>query len=270
MVISIGHSPDADDAFMFYALSQRKIKVNFAYTEILDDIQTLNEMALRRVLDVSAISLAVYPLVNRDYIIMCSGASIGMGYGPIVVAKKDNFEVVKTIAIPGKFTSAFLALRMFLNKDMNFVLCPFDKIMDKVLSNEVDAGLIIHEGQITYKDLGLTKIVDLGEWWYENYSLPLPLGVNVMKKMDRKMMNEISYAVRSSLDYAFTHKEEALEYAMKFSPNMEKEKVEKFVDMYVNDFTVNLGTDGHKACQFFLDEAYRNGLIDKNISIETI
>ena len=269
MVISIGHSPDADDAFMFYALSKRKIKVDFAYTEILDDIQTLNEMALRRVLDVSAISLAIYPLVNHDYIIMRSGASIGMGYGPIIVAKKDNFEI-RSIAVPGKFTSAFLALRMFLDKDVNFVFCPFDKVMEKVLSDEVDAGLIIHEGQITYKYLGLTKIVDLGEWWYENHSLPLPLGVNVMKKMDRKIMNKILDAMTRSLDYAFTHKEEALRYAMKFSPDMEREKVEKFVDMYVNDFTVDMGPDGYRACQFFLDEAYRNGLIDKKVPIEII
>jgi 1,4-dihydroxy-6-naphthoate synthase len=269
MLISIGHSPDADDAFMFYALSQRKIKVDFAYTEILDDIQTLNEMALRRVLDVSAISLAVYPLINKDYVIMRSGASMGMGYGPIIVAKKNNFKM-RTIAIPGKFTSAFLALRMFLDKDVSFVFCPFDKIMGKVLSDEVDAGLIIHEGQITYKELGLDKFVDLGEWWYDKYGLPLPLGVNVMRKMDRKIMSEISHAMRSSLDYAFGHKKEALKYAMKFSPGLEEDKVEKFVDMYVNDLTIDLGTTGHKACQFFLDEAYRNDFIDRSISIETV
>lgn len=266
MKIRVAHSPDSDDAFMFYAINHKKIDLKgYEFEDVLSDIETLNREALKGTYEVSAISIHAFPYVADKYALLSSGASMGDNYGPMIVSKEE-FPLEKLserkIAVPGTLTSAFLALRLF-NPDINYEVVPFDQIIPKVKEGKYDAGLIIHEGQLTYKDEGLVCILDLGKWWYEKTGgLPLPLGGNVIRKdLGEKVMKEVSDILRESIKYSLSHREEALEYALKFARDMEKEKADKFVGMYVNELTVDYGERGKEAIVRFLTEAYEKGLI---------
>lgn len=266
MKIHIAHSPDSDDAFMFYAINTGKIDTKgYEFIDVLADIETLNREAMKGTYEVSAISIHAFPYVADRYALLSSGASMGDNYGPMVVAREYfNLSELKNkkIAVPGTLTSAFLALRLF-EPDVNYTVIPFDKIIDAVKNGEVDAGLIIHEGQLTYQDEGLVCIVDLGKWWYERTGgLPLPLGGNVIRKdLGDKVMKEISEILRESIKYSLNHREEAVEYALKFARGMDKGRADRFIGMYVNDLTVDYGERGKKAIEMFLKEAYQRGLI---------
>ena len=270
MTIHVAHSPDSDDAFMFYAINQNKIDTKgYKFIDVLSDIETLNKKALEGVYEVSAISIHAFPYVADKYALLSSGASMGDNYGPMVVSK-ESFPIEelknKKIAVPGTLTSAFLALELFLGtKDFDYEVINFDEIIPAVKEGKVDAGLIIHEGQLTYKDEGLTCIVDLGKWWYEKTGgLPLPLGGNVIKKdLGEDVMKEVSEILRESIKYSLEHREEAVEYALKYARGMTKEKADRFIGMYVNDLTVDYGERGRKAIELFLKEAYEKGFIDK-------
>ncbi|RMA97157.1 MqnA/MqnD/SBP family protein [Hydrogenothermus marinus] len=268
MRIHVAHSPDSDDAFMFYAINHKKIDTKgYEFIDVLSDIETLNKEALKGTYEVSAISIHAFPYVADKYALLSSGASMGDNYGPMVVAK-EKFDINqlknKKIAVPGTLTSAFLALQLFLeSKDFNYEVIPFDQIIPAVKEGKVDAGLIIHEGQLTYKDEGLECIVDLGKWWYEKTEgLPLPLGGNVIRKdLGEKVMKEISEILKESIKYSLEHREEAVDYALKFARDMTKEKADKFIGMYVNDLTVDYGQRGKKAIELFLNEAKNLNLI---------
>jgi 1,4-dihydroxy-6-naphthoate synthase len=266
MIIRVAHSPDSDDAFMFYAINTKKIDTKgYEFIDILSDIETLNKEALKGTYEVSAISIHAFPYVADRYALLSSGASMGDNYGPMVVAKEEfpaNELKNKTIAVPGMLTSAFLALKLF-EPDINYVVFPFDQIIDAVKEGKVDAGLIIHEGQLTYQDEGLKCIVDLGKWWYEKTGgLPLPLGGNVIRKdLGIEVMKEISEILRESIKYSLTHRDEAVEYALKYARGMTKDKADKFIGMYVNDLTVDYGERGKKAIELFLKEAYEKKII---------
>ncbi|ACD66648.1 MAG TPA: ABC transporter substrate-binding protein [Sulfurihydrogenibium sp.] len=266
MIIRVAHSPDSDDAFMFYAINTKKIDTKgYEFIDILSDIETLNKEALKGTYEVSAISIHAFPYVADRYALLSSGASMGDNYGPMVVAKEE-FPVDelknKTIAVPGTLTSAFLALKLF-EPDINYVVLPFDQIINAVKEGKVDAGLIIHEGQLTYQDEGLKCIVDLGKWWYEKTGgLPLPLGGNVIRKdLGIEAMKEISEILRESIKYSLAHRDGAVEYALKYARGMTKDKADKFIGMYVNDLTVDYGERGKKAIELFLKEAYEKKLI---------
>ena len=266
MKIRVAHSPDSDDAFMFYAINTKKIDTKgYEFIDVLSDIETLNKEALKGTYEVSAISIHAFPYVADRYALLSSGASMGDNYGPMVV-EKEEFPVDelknRTIAVPGTLTSAFLALKLF-EPDINYVVLPFDQIIDAVKEGKVDAGLIIHEGQLTYQDEGLKCIVDLGKWWYEKTGgLPLPLGGNVIRKdLGIEAMKEISEILRESIKYSLAHRDEAVEYALKYARGMTKDKADKFIGMYVNDLTVDYGERGKKAIELFLKEAYEKKLI---------
>lgn len=261
MKIRVAHSPDSDDAFMFYAINMKKIDTKgYEFIDVLSDIETLNQEALKGTYEVSAISIHAFPYVADKYALLSSGASMGDNYGPMVVAKEE-FDVKelknKVIAVPGTLTSAFLALKLF-EPNINYKVIPFDKIIDAVKEGIVDAGLIIHEGQLTYQQEGLKCLVDLGKWWYEKTGgLPLPLGGNVIRKdLGEKVMKEVSEILRESILYSLNHREEAVEYALKYARGMTKEKADKFIGMYVNDLTVDYGERGKKAIELFLKNAY--------------
>lgn len=268
MKIHVAHSPDSDDAFMFYAINHKKIDTKgYEFIDVLSDIETLNKEALKGTYEVSAISIHAFPYVADKYALLSSGASMGDNYGPMVVAK-EKFDINqlknKKIAVPGTLTSAFLALQLFLeSKDFNYEVIPFDQIIPAVKEGKVDAGLIIHEGQLTYKDEGLECIVDLGKWWHKKTEgLPLPLGGNVIRKdLGEKVMKEISDILKESIKYSLEHREEAVDYALKFARDMTKEKADKFIGMYVNDLTVDYGQRGKKAIELFLNEAKNLNLI---------
>jgi 1,4-dihydroxy-6-naphthoate synthase len=266
MIIRVAHSPDSDDAFMFYAINTKKIDTKgYEFIDILSDIETLNKEALKGTYEVSAISIHAFPYVADRYALLSSGASMGDNYGPMVVAKEEfpaNELKNKTIAVPGTLTSAFLALKLF-ELDINYIVVPFDQIIDAVKEGKVDAGLIIHEGQLTYQDEGLKCIIDLGKWWYEKTGgLPLPLGGNVIRKdLGIEVMKEISEILRKSIKYSLAHRDEAVEYALKYARGMTKDKADKFIGMYVNDLTVDYGERGKKAIELFLKEAYEKKLI---------
>ena len=275
MKIRVAHSPDSDDAFMFYAINQKKIELKgYEFEDVLSDIETLNREALKGTYEVSAISIHAFPYVADRYALLSSGASMGDNYGPMVVSKEE-FPISelsnKRIAVPGTLTSAFLALKLF-NPDFSYEVVPFDQIIERVKKGEFDAGLIIHEGQLTYKDEGLVCILDLGKWWYERTGgLPLPLGGNVIRKdLGEKVMREVSEILRESIKYSLENREEALEYAMRFARDMEKEKADRFVGMYVNELTVDYGDKGKEAIVRFLTEAYEKRLIDRLPDIEFV
>ncbi len=269
-VIRVAHSPDSDDAFMFYAINQKKIDTKgYQFVDILSDIETLNRKALEGEYEVSAISIHAFPYVADKYALLSSGASMGDNYGPMIVSK-EHFDPSqlknKRIAVPGTLTSAFLALELYLGTNrFDYEVIPFDQIIKAVKEGKVDAGLIIHEGQLTYQDEGLVCIVDLGKWWYEKTGgLPLPLGGNVIRKdLGEETMKEISEILRESIKYSLEHREEAVEYALKYARDMSKEKADKFIGMYVNELTVDYGERGRKAIELFLKEAYEKGFIDR-------
>jgi 1,4-dihydroxy-6-naphthoate synthase len=262
--IHIGHSPDPDDAFMFYALTAGKITIPGVRIEhVLEDIETLNRRSRTGELEVTAVSFATYLLIAEQYRMMDPGASMGKGYGPILVAKEpmDPKSIVdKVVAIPGKHTTAALLLRIFVG-DPAIIEVAFDKIPQVVLEGQADLGLLIHEGQITHRQMGLHKVLDLGEVWQKESGLPLPLGINVMRRdLGEDVHRRLSQALRDSIDYAHAHVDEALEYAMRYGRGIDKETCRRFVLMYVNDYTKRLGPDGEAA----LRRLYQLAL-DKNL-----
>ena len=263
--IKLAHSPDSDDAFMFYALATHKLATpGYKYTHILSDIQSLNEAALTETYDVTAISFAAYPTLRDKYILLDCGASFGEGYGPILVSAKSlkPQEIAgKRIAVPGLKTSAYLSLKLF---ETNFepVVMPFDKIIDAVQNNLVDAGLLIHEGQLFFPAKGLHKVVDLGVWWQEQTGLPLPLGGNAVRRaLGPNVGRRIAKTIRDSVSYGLEHREEALNYAMQFARDMDTELADKFVGMYVNKWTLGYGEKGKQAVKELISRGTKAGLL---------
>jgi 1,4-dihydroxy-6-naphthoate synthase len=263
--IKLAHSPDSDDAFMFYALATNRVKApGLKFTHVLSDIETLNQAADRETYDVTAISFAAYPFLQDKYVLLDSGASFGDGYGPMVIALKPfkpSELKGKRIAVPGLRTSAYLTLRLF-EPNFQAVPTPFDKIIDAVQDGSVDAGLIIHEGQLMYSQMGLSRVVDLGHWWKEETSLPLPLGGNAVRRaLGQDVAERISHAIRDSVSYALEHREEALNYALQFARDMDADLADKFVGMYVNRWTLGYGDAGRAAVQELLDRGVQAGLL---------
>ncbi|WP_448587589.1 menaquinone biosynthesis family protein [Thermocrinis sp.] len=265
MLIRIAHSPDSDDAFMFYPLTAGVIDTEGLQIEhVLADIQTLNEHALKGTYEVSAVSFHAYPYISDKYLVLPSGGSVGDGYGPIVVVR-ERIESLKgeRVAVPGLLTTAYLVLKLY-EPDFEPVVYPFDKIIDAVLSGEVKAGLLIHEGQLIYEDRGLVKLVDLGQWWKEKTSLPLPLGCNVVRKdLGLELIRKIERLMKESVRYALAHKEEALSFAKNYARDIKDDhlKVDRFVSMYVNHRTLDYGEDGRKAVRLLLTLGYEKGII---------
>ncbi|MEP6754642.1 MAG: MqnA/MqnD/SBP family protein [Chthonomonadales bacterium] len=264
--MQLGHSPDSDDAFMFYGLAEHKVNSEgLDFVHILKDIQTLNDWAKDGKLECTAISVHAYAYVRDKYAILSHGASMGDGYGPMVVTKTPMTVADldgKKIAIPGLLTSAFLALQLFLGKKFDFVVVPFDEIQDRVHSGEVDAGLIIHEGQLTHKAEGLHTVVDLGAWWKGDTGLPLPLGVNAIRRdIAPDVQSRASRALKASIVYGLENRSNALDHAMQFARDMEKSTADTFVGMYVNDWTVDLKDAGKNSIRLFLQRAEERGLI---------
>lgn len=270
--ITVAHSPDSDDAFMFYALATNKIKTgDLKFTHILSDIETLNRKALSGEYEVTAISFHAYAYLAGKYALLSSGASMGDRYGPMVVAEsrmKPQELKGKVIAVPGEMTTAFLILKIF-EPEFTPLVTPFDKIFETVTRRKADAGLIIHEGQLTFPSLGLHKVIDLGEWWHKETQLPLPLGGNVIRKdLGPELISRISTILRQSIEYALEHREEALNYAMQFARDMEQDLADKFVGMYVNDRTLNYGDAERKAVQLLLDMGYERKIIRQPVQVE--
>lgn len=270
--IRIGHSPDSDDAFMFYALAKGLIPTHpYEIVHVIEDIETLNRRALNAELEVTAISVHAYAYVAKDYALMPCGASIGDRYGPLVVSKApmDTLEG-KRVAIPGKMTTAYLTLRLF---QPNFAVevRPFDKILEAVQQDEVDAGLIIHEGQLTYAREGLHKVIDLGEWWYEETGLPLPLGANVIRRnLGSETIAKVTALLKQSIQYSLDHRVRGLEYAMTYARDMETELADKFVGMYVNDYTLDYGDKGRAGVRELLDRGNAAGIIPHRVEADFV
>jgi len=272
--LRLAHSPDSDDAFMFYALATRKIPTgNLAFTHVLEDIETLNRKARDEVYDITAVSFHAYAELADRYILMSSGASFGDGYGPIVVTRSHLQEESlkgKRIAIPGKKTTAYLALCLY-EPDFEPVETRFDEILEKVINGEADAGVVIHEGQLTYGSYGLTRTVDLGVWWKNETGLPLPLGGNVIRrKLDAEIIRRADELLRESIAYGLEHREEALEYALNFARGLEPATAEHFVSMYVNQWTLDYGEKGRRAVQTLLDRGFEAGIIPQAVQAEFV
>jgi len=272
--IVCAHSPDSDDAFMFYGLATKKIRSNLVnFRHVLDDIETLNRKALEGAYELTAVSYHAYPYIADKYALMASGSSVGDGYGPMLVSSHPFApEEIKgkRIAVPGKMTTAFLALQLF-EPDFEPVVIPFDKILDAVGENMVDAGLVIHEGQLTYSKSGFHNILDLGRWWKKTYNLPLPLGANaLLRTLPHEIQSECCRLMRESVQYALDHNEESLNYALQFARDLEPRLAEKFVGMYVNHYTVDCGELVPKAAQKLLDMGYEAGLISKKVTVEFV
>lgn len=272
--ISVAHSPDSDDAFMFYGLATNKLETEgLRFEHTLKDIQSLNEAAKQGVYDVTAISFHAYAYVSDKYALLPHGASIGDKYGPILVSKEprgvDEISDMK-IAIPGELTSAFLALRLF-NSKFDYVVRPFDQIIDAVKKGDVDAGLLIHEGQLFYKELGLDKVLDLGEWWFERTGLPLPMGGNAIKRdLGHDLMKQVSRHLHRSIMYSMENREDALQYAMQFARDMAPEVADRFVAMWVNELTLDYGERGKEGVRRLLAEGYEAGIIPNKLDVEFV
>ena len=272
--IHLAHSPDSDDAFMFYALADGQIDTEgISYVHELQDIETLNGRALRGELDVTAVSIHAYAYLSDRYALLPHGASMGDGYGPMLVAKKPMTReqiAGKRVAVPGLMTSAYLALKLY-QPDFNPVVTPFDKIDETVQRGQVDAGLLIHEGQLTYKDEGLHLIADMGAWWKERTGLPLPLGGNVIRKdMPRDVQRKVSRHLRDSIAFGLEHRKSALDHAMRFARGLDRSKADEFVGMYVNDWTLDYGEKGRRAIRLFLDEGVKSGVITRPVTVEFV
>jgi len=270
--ISVAHSPDSDDAFMFYGLATNKLDTgNLKFTHVLKDIQTLNEEAFRGTYDVTAVSFHAYAYIADNYVLLPHGASIGDNYGPILVGRQPASAAEITqlkIAVPGELTSAFLALRIF-NQDFKYEVVPFDKIMDAVQSGRCDAGLLIHEGQLFYESTGLFKILDLGEWWHELTGLPLPMGGNVIRRdLGLEVISQVSECLRRSIRFSLDNREDALEYAMQFARDMDPALADRFVAMWVNDLTLDYTERGREAVRRLLDEGFEKGIIADRVTVE--
>jgi len=274
-IIAVGHSPDPDDAFMFYALAHDKIDTgNLRFRHELQDIETLNRRALRGELEVTAISIHAYAYLLDKYALLPSGCSMGDRYGPMVVARQPlTVEQLKTvrIAVPGTMTTAFLALRLLLPGGFGYEVLPFDRILSAVADGKVDAGLIIHEGQLTFQNQGLRLIVDLGVWWQEQTGLPLPLGGNVVRRdLGPETIRQISRLLKESIRYALEHRDAALAYALRYARDMDKGLADRFVGMYVNDWTLDYGPRGREAVRHLLDEGHRAGMIPAPVSVDFV
>lgn len=271
--ITIAHSPDSDDAFMFYGLATNKVQVpGLRFSHTLCDIQTLNQKAMGEgVYDVTAVSFHAYPYIQERYALMTCGGSVGEGYGPMIVATKafsvDEIKR-KIIAVPGKLTTAYLGLQLFA-PGIETAVVPFDQIIPSVLQGRYEAGLIIHEGQLTYDRSGLHRIVDLGKWWLQMTGLPLPLGGNAIRRsLGRELIAQVSAALRDSIQYALDHREEALAYSMQFARDLDPQMADKFVGMYVNERTLDYGEDGKEAIRRLLDMGHRAGIIPMEPRVE--
>jgi len=272
--ITVAHSPDSDDAFMFYALATNKVRVpGLRFTHTLCDIETLNHKATQGVYHVTAISFHAYPYIQDKYALLPSGGSVGEGYGPMIVATRafTQSEIKqKRIAVPGTLTTAYLALRLFAPGIQTEVV-PFDQIIPQVLEGKYEAGLIIHEGQLTYEKSGLHRVVDLGRWWHQVTGLPLPLGGNAIRRdLGPELMSSVAHALRRSIQYALDHREEALAYAMQFARDLDSPTADKFVGMYVNERTLDYGPDGREAVRRLLDMGYKAGVIPNAARVEFV
>jgi 1,4-dihydroxy-6-naphthoate synthase len=270
--ITVAHSPDSDDAFMFYGLASNNVDTGgIVVDQVLSDIETLNRAAFDGKYEVTAVSFHAFAHLSDKYALLPHGASMGDNYGPIVVAKQGSGPSgVKgsKIAIPGTLTTAYLALRLY-EPDFEYVVVPFDEIQQAVLDGKAEAGLLIHEGQLTYQDEGLRKIVDLGEWWAEKTGgLPLPLGGNIIRRdLGPDMIRKVSKLLHDSIAYALSHRKDAVEYAEQFGRGLDREKTDKFVGMYVNDLTLGYGERGRKAVELLFDEAFAKGLIPHKVDV---
>jgi 1,4-dihydroxy-6-naphthoate synthase len=272
--IVCAHSPDSDDAFMFYGLATRKIRSRLiGFRHVLEDIESLNRKAMQGMYEITAISYHAYPYVADKYVLMASGSSIGDGYGPMVVSAHPMAAEDlkgKKVAIPGKMTTAYLALKLY-QPDFEAVVLPFDQILDAVNQHVVDAGLVIHEGQLTYGREGFHNVVDLGRWWKKTYSLPLPLGANaLLRNLPGDIRKECCRMMRDSIQYSLDNHEEALNYALQFARDLEPGLAEKFVGMYVNHYTVDAGEVVPRAAQHLLDLGYEAGLIPNKVTVEFV
>ena len=274
MLIRLGHSPDPDDAFMFWALAAGRVDPGrFEFEQVAADIQTLNEWALEGRLETTAISLHAYPYVQGHYSVLPHGASMGSGYGPIVVAReqltREQLQSVE-IAVPGRMTTAFLVLRLYLG-DFNFREVPFDQILDEVKSGRAEAGLLIHEGQLTYAAEGLQKVVDLGEWWLLETGLPLPLGINVARRdLGPEVLHELSEVLKESIEAGLANRAEAMEYALGFGRGLDTELADRFVGMYVNDFTCDYGEEGRQAVTELLRRGEELGAFPARVELDFV
>jgi len=280
---TLGHSPDPDDAFMFYAMAANKIDLRgYRFKHHLEDIQTLNERAMRGELHISAISIHAYAYVSDKYLLLPCGASMGDGYGPLLIEKQPNVERRTSneqelerlrnclIAVPGTMTSAFLALKLYLG-EFNYVVVPFDQIFEAVQSGRADAGLIIHEGQLTYARSGFAKLIDLGEWWKNRTGLPLPLGANVLRRdIPLEIQSELSAIFRESIEFGLAHRPEAVQHSMPYARDMDSDLTSKFIGMYVNEFTRDYGEVGRDAIRRFLGEAQERAYVDREVSIDFV
>ena len=299
-LIRFGHSPDPDDAFMFFAFAKNKIDMRgFRVEHVIEDIESLNQRALKGELEVTAVSCHAYAYLADKYAVMRSGASVGDNYGPILVARgtgngergtqdcpRSEFLAIhgKRIAIPGKLTTAYLALQLYQEMErktfpvarspeggFEVIFTPFDEVMNAVKNGEVDYGLVIHEGQLTHAGQGLEKVLDLGEWWHEKTQLPLPLGIDIIRRdLGGETMAAFSRLFKESIEYALNHREEALEYASQFGRGISHDLNDRFVAMYVNDRTVDIGKDGEAGFRRLLDEAYQHKIIPKQVALEFI
>ena len=272
--ITLAHSPDSDDAFMFYGLATNKLDTGrLSFKHLLKDIQTLNEEAMQGTYDVTAISFHAYAYVADKYALLPHGASIGDNYGPIVVSREaltpEDIPNLK-IAVPGKLTSAFLALRIF-NPNFEFEVVPFDKIIDAVQDGSCQAGLLIHEGQLFYETMGLHKVLDLGEWWHKKTGLPLPMGGNAIRRdLGPDLIREVSQLLRESISYSLENREDALQYAMQFARDMDTDLADRFVAMWVNDLTLDYTERGREAVRRLLDEGFEQGIIPKKVPVDFV
>lgn len=273
--LRVGHSPDADDAFMFYALTHHKIDTGgLEFTHQLEDIETLNRRALRGELEISAVSIHAFAHLADKYALLASGCSMGDRYGPIVIAREPmSLDQVRSrrIAVPGLLTTAYLTLNLCLGRELDTVVMPFDKILPAVVAGEIDAGLIIHEGQLYFGEHGLYPVVDLGVWWQDQTNLPLPLGGNVVRKdLGAELVARIATLLKQSIQYALDHREEALEYALSFARDLDPAMADRFVGMYVNEWTLDYGERGRAAVRALLQRGHEIGLLPNPVSVEFV
>jgi 1,4-dihydroxy-6-naphthoate synthase len=274
-LITVGHSPDPDDAFMFYALAHDKLDTGeLRFRHELQDIETLNRRALRGELEVTAVSIHAYAYLLDKYALLPSGCSMGDKYGPMVIARRPmRIDDLKTarLAVPGTLTTAFLTLRLLLPAGFDYEVLPFDQILDAVAQGRFDAGLIIHEGQLTFQNLGLTLVVDLGVWWQEHSGLPLPLGGNAVRRdLGPATIGQISRLLKESIRYALDHRDDALAYALQYARDMDKALADRFVGMYVNEWTLDYGPRGREAVRRLLEEGHRAGVIPSPVAVEFV
>ncbi|MFH1740287.1 MAG: MqnA/MqnD/SBP family protein [bacterium] len=272
--ITLGHSPDPDDAFMFYALATGQINTgDLRFVHILQDIETLNRRAMHKELDITAVSIHAYAYIHEQYGLLPCGASIGDGYGPMVVAR-SRIPVPglhrKKIAVPGELTTAFLALRLCLDS-FDYEVLPFDEILDAVANERCDAGLIIHEGQLTYGQKGLVNVLDLGAWWKEETGLPLPLGANVIRRsLGAELIARINRFLKASILYALEHRKDAVQHSLPYARDMNEALADKFVGMYVNDYTLDYGEEGRRAVVELLERGHQAGVIPHRVQPEFV